>query len=561
MTTPRWFRLLRAGGLLVLLLLAAAGLAYYRAGIPTHHLPAQPLTPAERPARPPATGPLRTHPRNPRYFADADNRVVFLTGAHTWSNLQDNGFGDPPPIFDYEAYLDFLVAHNLNFTRLWSWEQARWGPWVRANNYFYHPGPAYRRTGPGDALDGKLRFNLDSLDDAYFERVRSRVAAASERGVYVAVMLFNGWAIDNAHSRLYRGNPWHGHPFHRQNNLNGIDGDPNRNDGGEETHELRDTRITAYQDAYVRRLIDAVNDFDNVLYEISNESYSTSKDWQYRMIELIRTYERSKPKQHPIGMTQYQWPGRNADLLDGPADWIAPWEELPEFPYRDNPRVADGRKVVIVDTDHLWGIGGDRTWAWKTFLRGNQPSFMDGYDGASVGNGAPQPWDVRLAGWKDIVRDVLRRTERRTGWQPDAEKWASLRANMGYILDYARRVQLEAMTPRPDVASTGYALVHASKAAAEYLVYLPPATTTVDVDLSQYDGVLEQEWFDPSTATTKTVPAVRGGALQRFTSPFGNDAVLYLHSASMGESAAVARAAVVKTTRPTRMDIAPLPTP
>src|ERR1700750_182768 len=41
--------------------------------------------------RRPATGPLKVHPSNPRYFADAAGDVVYLAGAHTWANLQDTG--------------------------------------------------------------------------------------------------------------------------------------------------------------------------------------------------------------------------------------------------------------------------------------------------------------------------------------------------------------------------------------------------------------------------------------------------------------------------------------
>ena len=35
----------------------------------------------------------------------------------------------------------------------------------------------YRRTGPGLALDGQPKFDLDKWDPAYFERVRARVEA------------------------------------------------------------------------------------------------------------------------------------------------------------------------------------------------------------------------------------------------------------------------------------------------------------------------------------------------------------------------------------------------
>src|SRR5687768_1405782 len=82
----------------------------------------------------PARGALRVHPLNPRYFtdgartADGGSRVVYLTGSHTWANLIDRGPADPPPAFDFHAYLAFLRAHNHNFIRLWT----RHVSWYRA---------------------------------------------------------------------------------------------------------------------------------------------------------------------------------------------------------------------------------------------------------------------------------------------------------------------------------------------------------------------------------------------------------------------------------------------
>ncbi len=76
--------------------------------------------------RAPAAGPLRVHPKNPRYFADPSGRAVYLTGSHTWPSLVDIGPGDPPPAFDFAAYLDFLERLGHNFIRLWTWEPVTW---------------------------------------------------------------------------------------------------------------------------------------------------------------------------------------------------------------------------------------------------------------------------------------------------------------------------------------------------------------------------------------------------------------------------------------------------
>jgi hypothetical protein len=109
------------------------------------------------------------------------------------------------------------------------------------------------------------------------------------------------------------------------------------------------------------------------------------------MINLTHEVEREKPMRHPVGMT-YQWcatsPGTNANLLDSPAEWVSPNPEAPDgYDYRRNPPPADGRKVILTDTDHLWGIGGNVGWVWKSFLRGLNPIFMDPYDGRVLSEG------------------------------------------------------------------------------------------------------------------------------------------------------------------------------
>ena len=44
---------------------------------------------------------LRQHHVNRRYFAGPTGDIVYLTGSHTWCNLQDIGKTDPPAPFDF----------------------------------------------------------------------------------------------------------------------------------------------------------------------------------------------------------------------------------------------------------------------------------------------------------------------------------------------------------------------------------------------------------------------------------------------------------------------------
>jgi len=328
------------------------------------------------------TSPLRTSSKNPRYFADAQDRIVYLTGSHTWANLQDIGLKDGPP-FPYEEYLDFMQAYGHNFMRLWMFEQPERASWTDVDIHF-DPLP-WTRPGPGLAADHKPRFDLDTFNEAYFERMHHRISLAARRGIYCAVMLFQGWSLHKT-SAPY-GDPWHVHPFKLANNINGVDVPYTRIDDDVNSclHSLKLPEVLARQEAYVRKVIDTVNDLDKVMYEIINEGGAT--DWQVHMINLVHKYERTKPSQHPVGMTHRISPRQfNVELFDSPADWISPAKEPQDWlypgttfmeDYQNDPPAADGRKVILNDTDHLWGHGGNPKWVWKSFTRGLNPIFMD----------------------------------------------------------------------------------------------------------------------------------------------------------------------------------------
>jgi uncharacterized protein YjdB len=436
-------------------------------------------------------GPLQVSARNPRYFENAAGQIVYLTGSHTWSNLQDNGTSDPPPVFNYPAYLNFLTSHNHNFFRLYTWEQAKWTAEIAADYWF--SGVAYKRTGPGTALDGKPKFDLTQFDQSYFDRVRQRVIDAGSRGIYVSVMLFDGWSVGTKPG-FAQNNPWKGHPYNSANNINGIDGDTNHDGLGFESQTLGNSTVTALQDAYVRKMIDAVNDLDNVLYEIDNEGEASSRDWQYHMIQLIHSYEATKPKRHPVGMTPI-WPnGVDADLYASPAEWMSPTGN-PNYPIS-----ASGSKVMISDTDHLCGVCGNVAWVWESFTRGQNPILMDGYDGAAIGLGA-------------------------AGYNKSNPVWEAIRNNMGYARNYAARMNLAAARPRGDLASSGYCL---AVVGSEYLVFLPSGGS-VSVSLAGVSGARTVEWFNTGNGQTVLGGTVTGGGTVRITAPFSGAAVAYIH--------------------------------
>lgn len=472
------------------------------------------IVPTER-----SSGPLFVNPDNPQYFTDGVKvngkyRSIYLTGSHTWCNFIDCGNTNPPLAFDYDKYLDFLQANNFNFFRLWRAENSRGGE--AGPDFWFDPMP-YQRSGECCAFDGGNKFDLEKFNQAYFDRMRKRIIEARDRGIYVSIMLFDGWSIE---SKFDGHDPWVGHPYKVENNINSINGDVNGNGQGEDTHVLTGTPVTALQEAYVQKVIDTVNDLDNVLYEISNESpgdnpstaeMDGSKDWQYHMVQFVKQYEAKKPRQHPVGMTWEWLNGNNQVLYESPANWISLGGGAKLEAY-EPPVSSEGSKLILADTDHLCGICGNAQWVWKSFTRGENPIFMDIYDNATSGRGMPFS-------------------------NPSEEE---VRRNLGYTRSYADRMNLTVMTPQPKVCSTGYCLVNSAAEGAEYLVFLPARTSILSqlginsngklmVDLSVAIGELSVEWFNPASGETTQGEAVVGGSSETFTVPFSGDVVLYIY--------------------------------
>lgn len=103
-----------------------------------------------------------------------------------------------------------------------------------------------------------------------------------------------------------------------------------------------------------------------------------------------------------------------------PADWVSP-NSTEQEPYRSDPPPATGDKIIVTDSDHLWGLDpASVDWVWKSFLRGLHPIHMD-----------------------PMTDDSLR---------------IAVRLAMGHARQLARTLDLALLQPAGHRASTGYAL-------------------------------------------------------------------------------------------------------
>jgi hypothetical protein len=450
---------------------------------------------------------------NPNYFKDPNGFPLILSGSQTWNTFQDWGANGSVRTLDFKGFIKFLVAHGHNFTLLWRVEVPKFcGLPTTASappDFWVSPHP-WQRTGPGNATDGGLKFDLTKFDPSYFDRLRARTQALNDAGIYAGIYLFTGEFLKSFRCSS------DGYPFTGANNINGIDdGYTGGAKGPGSINMTAPNVITNLQDAYVEKVIDTLNDLPNVLWVVSEESSLDSVWWNDHHIAHIRTYESGKPHQHPIGYgTMY---GPDTAMYSSNADWVKPQARV--SPVKSCGSGNPPCKVNINDSDHsyweMWKENAqqNRNYAWENFMTGNQVLFMDPY----------------LVYYPRENRNLCVSPTNGICRAPDP-RWDNFRDNLGYILQYSRKLSLANVIPRGSLSSTGYCLAQTPSLGAEYLVYAPSGGSfTVNLSAMSGSRTLSVEWFNPSTGVAIASDPIRAGSSsQSFSPPFNGDAVLYL---------------------------------
>lgn len=469
---------------------------------------------------------------NSHFFADPNNKVVFLVGSHSWNTFQDTDTSASPAAMDYNRFVQMLHAHGHNATILWRKDLPVNCGWDTGATWARGPWP-WLRTGPGNATDGALKWDLTQFNQAYFDRLRSRVLAAGNAGVYAIVELFDTNDLNSFRCA-------DGFPFTGANNINGVDdGYVSGTSGVASATMTSANAISDFQDAYLRKTIDTLNDLPNVLYEVAEEQPTATATWWFpHVMSVIRTYEASKPLQHLVGIGSMTSVAPNdATLYASVADWIAPTVNTNfanQFPA--NVAVNNQGKLVINDSDH--------SYFWKAFTNSDgtlQDQNMRTYLWENLTNGAAgvilmDPWVVNYPG--PPVRNACSGVVNTICTGATDPKFEPFRNAMGFLNAFVNgnTLDLAKMTPQTALASTGFCIADNIAVGSEFIVYAP-AGGTFTVNLSaQNTRLMNFRWIDPSTGAVASSGqfTATSSTTQSFTTPGGitGDAVLYLVDAA-----------------------------
>jgi hypothetical protein len=239
--------------------------------------------------------PLRIHPANSKIFEFRGKPRMLLCATEHYGAVMNRPFR-------FERYLADHAEKEMTLSRLFVLFRELQGP-TNPYSTCKPESPDYiapfRRTGPGVALDGQPKYDLDQWNPEFFERLHRFLGLASKHGIVVEVTLL---------SNTYADSIWALHPLNDQNNLNGLE-----KIAWPEYLTTRYPKLLERQLAHVRKIVEETNRYDNILYEICNEPGGNANfamtncptldevdRWQMRIADCIRETERKLPNRHLI---------------------------------------------------------------------------------------------------------------------------------------------------------------------------------------------------------------------------------------------------------------------
>jgi len=235
--------------------------------------------------------PISIHPENPKYFIFRGKPRVLIAATEHYGSVINRRF-------DFTRYLAEAADKKQNLTRTFllfrELQSARnpYSPVKPESPDFVTP---YARSGPGRAMDGELKYDLDRWNDEYFERLHRFLSMASDLGIVAELTIL---------SNTYSNEVWALNPLRDKNNLQGI--------GKVEWPEytsLRDPLLVERQIAHVRKIIQETSGYDNVYYEICNEpggafpNHVTPAEvdsWQQKIAGTIREELQKLNRRHLV---------------------------------------------------------------------------------------------------------------------------------------------------------------------------------------------------------------------------------------------------------------------
>ena len=303
-------------------------------------------------------------------------------------------------------------------------------------------------------------------------------------------------------------------PLHWENNVQEDEQVADHN----EVQTLRHPALLRRQDAFVSRIVQEINSFDNVILEICDEpgSYGTPRalagPWIEHLVNVVHEAEAKLPKQHLLGQQVQGAIGGPVDFSSHPNVsvivtqymWLTPDEQvgglkaLDELYDRNKPIDLNETGYYPLDSWYQGDKAGDvRVEGWE-FLVGGGSSFnnLNGMFSASDPAGKAEANQPVLTTMRALKRFI------------ESFDFLKMRPDRSFVVDgMPAGVHYRGMSQRAEQ----YALYHHHSELRPYVYKVVPGDYEEHLTLDLPAGNYLAEWVNPSTGESLATGMLAGG--------------------------------------------------
>lgn len=363
--------------------------------------------------------PIQLLQENPHYFEYKSKPLALITSAEHYGAVINTDF-------DYKTYLETLHREGMNYTRIF------------AGSYFEIPtsfGIKFNTLAPASGkvvlpwktqvINGKIIYDWSEYNLEYFKRLGDFMKYAESLDIIVEVTLF---------SSIYTDEHWEVNPQNPKNRV-GAESELDR----KLVHTKENGQLLGLQKAYVRKLVNELNDFDNFFFEIQNEPWSDrgrsvlniankyqidgpnwmekvdyadqlSLDWQEEVASTIVNEEKNLPKKHLIAQNYSNFKAPLFDISPNISilNFHYNWPESVIWNYHFNRVIGFDESGFAGSSDLVY-----RRQAWAFMLSGGglfnslDYSFFVGKENGTGVNEAPGGGSPALRSQLKILSELI----------------------------------------------------------------------------------------------------------------------------------------------------------
>lgn len=327
--------------------------------------------------------PISLHPDNPHYLLFKGKPALLVTSAEHYGAVLNTDF-------DFEKYLQSLHKAGMNYTRIFTGSYVEIPGSFNIENNTLAPAVGsfiapWQRINETGLYKGEKKFDLLKWNPDYFKRLNKFMNLANDLNIVVEVTFF---------CSTYQDASWERNPFNPGNNINGIPLNLER----EKSNTLGNGILTGFQIELVKKLVQELNNFDNVIYEIQNEPWS---DDPQKVMRILRTLD-----PNPGDGTWFKWAEQASEQslawqkemaqVVVVTEKMLPKKHLIAQNYTNFKHSLDkvDPNISILNFHYVWPEAVHLNYGW------NRPVSFDesGFAGDDTNNYLRQAWQFMLAG-------------------------------------------------------------------------------------------------------------------------------------------------------------------